>query len=225
MHGTRKLFSMLLPCLNSKDIKIVPLPSSGPQNYEQLKEFVKTQLPHEDYILVAESFSGPIAVLLAQERTRGLKALVFVATFVSPPNKLLLSLAEFLPIKMFMKLPFSSLVVRAIMLGPHASKNDVSALKEAIDEVPAKALRLRLRTMRSLSLPRERSSIPCVYIRPTSDRLIPSRKVAEMHEFFGSLLEREISGPHFVLQANPRECSTIINDVAQSFNKALKNDA
>lgn len=224
MDGTGKLFSALLPYLDNETTQLLPLPSSGAQSYEKLKDYVKAELPNEDYVLVAESFSGPIAVLLAQERFRGLKALVLVATFISPPSKLLLSFAEILPIKLLIKLPFSSATLRAVMLGPNASNSDVSALKAVIDEVPANVLRWRLQAMRSLSLPSEGSSIPCVYIRPTSDRLVPPQKAVELHRCLDNLVEKAVKGPHFVLQANPRDCAAIINDVAASLDGSLQND-
>lgn len=225
MDGTGKLFSALLSYLDRDAVKIISLPGSGPQNYERLKEYVKTELPSGEFILVAESFSGPIAVSLANEGYKGLKALVLVATFLSPPNKLFLRLAQMMPIKVLMRLPLSAVFLRTFMLGRDVSNSEISIFRDVVDEVPDNILKQRLQAMCSLSMPRESSSISSVYIRPILDRLVPSRKILEISRCLKGLEEKTVNGPHFILQANPHECAVIINYMVQSFDKSLKNDA
>ncbi|WP_341368618.1 hypothetical protein [Yoonia sp. BS5-3] len=56
--------------------------------YEDILEWILPRLPREDYILVAESFSGPVAVLVGAQNPLGLKGIVFIATFARKPRKL-----------------------------------------------------------------------------------------------------------------------------------------
>ncbi|MEZ5497538.1 MAG: hypothetical protein R3F25_12065 [Gammaproteobacteria bacterium] len=67
----------------------MPYPTQEKLTYEELTVYVTTQLPEEDYILVAESFSGPIAYQIAKKYSQNLKAAVFIATFLTSPNRLL----------------------------------------------------------------------------------------------------------------------------------------
>lgn len=49
--------------------------------YDDLFNWVRRELPLQDYIIVAESFSGPLAIQIAAERPVHIKGLVFVAAF------------------------------------------------------------------------------------------------------------------------------------------------
>lgn len=210
MDGTGKLFEPLLPLLRGVDVQIMELPDSGDQAYAALKEYVRAELPDEDYILVAESFSGPIARLLAEDNIGHLKSVIFVATFLTPPNTLLLNIFRLLPIKQLANLPFSSIFLRRFLLGQEVSMDQISRFQRVLRNLPSLTLKRRLSAIRSLSIPEITLSTPAVYIQPESDSLVPSSKGLEFHRYFRNLTVRPIKGPHFILQANPEDCATII---------------
>lgn len=216
MDGTGKLFAKLLPYLDESCTDIIPLPDHGSQTYEQLTAYVKSRLPEQDYILVAESFSGPIAVSLANESPTGLKGMVLVATFISPPNKMLLRLAEHLPIRTLLGLPLSSAVLRVFMLGSDARDVDIAAFKDIIRTIQPEVLKRRLQAIRSLSVAGKVSKIPAVSVRATVDRLVPADRTFEIRRCFDNLVEKTVAGPHFILQSRPSDCAAIINAMVDS---------
>ena len=56
-------------------------------SYAELVELVQRRLQDEkEYVLVAESFSGPVAIEIAATLPANLKALVLCATFISNPS-------------------------------------------------------------------------------------------------------------------------------------------
>lgn len=61
--------------------------------YDDLLDWVSKILPTDDYILVAESSSGPLAVMIAANKPLGLRGIVFVASFARAPTKLPAALA------------------------------------------------------------------------------------------------------------------------------------
>jgi pimeloyl-ACP methyl ester carboxylesterase len=61
------------------------LPSDEPLSYRELADWVTARLPKEPLVLIAESFSGPLGVLVA-ERCPNVSALVLCASFVVPPG-------------------------------------------------------------------------------------------------------------------------------------------
>ena len=83
MDGTGSLFYPFTRCLPKHvETKIISYSSQQPLSYRQLEEYVISQLPATgEYILVAESFSGPIAIKIAGRANGGLKAVVLVASF------------------------------------------------------------------------------------------------------------------------------------------------
>ena len=71
MDGIGELFSPLIPELNSVDYIVIPFPQTGKQDYHTLTAFIREKLPGQVFILLTESFSGPIAVQLAQQNILG----------------------------------------------------------------------------------------------------------------------------------------------------------
>ena len=63
------------------DVEVIAYPHDELLGYSQLCGLVRMRLPQQDYVLIAESFSGPVGLALAAERPAGLKALVLCASF------------------------------------------------------------------------------------------------------------------------------------------------
>jgi hypothetical protein len=158
---------------------------------------------------VAESFSGPIGAYLAEEEK--VKGVIFVATFLTPPSKFLLAMSQLLPIKFLSKLPGSGLVIQAMMFGHSASKELLNQFQNIIDQINIKVLKNRLKTMRSLKFNGKESNIPSTYILPIKDRLVSKSKHHEFIKYFSQLQVKEVNGPHFILQTNPKESAQIIS--------------
>ena len=95
LDGTGKLFAPLLEALPSSiKIQTVTYDLNKEQSYSELIKYVKSTLPQEEFVLLAESFSGPIAYQIALSQPKQLKALILVATFLENPRPLLL---KFIP--------------------------------------------------------------------------------------------------------------------------------
>ncbi|MCI5146853.1 MAG: hypothetical protein D3923_15345 [Candidatus Electrothrix sp. AR3] len=76
MDGTGILFKPLLKEFSEDiDVRALSYPCDTKLSYSQLVEYVRKKLPErEDFILVAESFSGPIGYFLASNPPSNLKA-------------------------------------------------------------------------------------------------------------------------------------------------------
>ena len=225
MDGTGELFESVLNELSEHECLVIPLPSSGQQDYASLVEYVKSKLPEEECILVAESFSGPIDAYLAEEEKVKVKVkgIVFVATFLTPPSKFLLAMSQLLPIKFLSKLPGSGLVLQAMMFGHQASKDLLNQFQNIIDQIDIKILKNRLKTMQSLKFIGKESNVPATYILPTNDRLVSNSKHHEFNKYFSQLQVKEVNGPHFVLQTNPEESAQIISEFVKELNCSMNN--
>lgn len=211
MDGTGELFAPLMPFLDKESTTIITYPTEGMQDYGTLVEYVKLKLPQDDFMLVAESFSGPIGVILAKHNIPNLKTIVFVASFISTPRRFLLKIMRHLPIKAFSNLPFSTTIYRQFMFGLHAREGVVSHFQNVLVKLSSKTLKQRMFAIESLSLSSGSLEIPAVYIRPEEDRLVPYSKCMEFKAMFKNISVKFIKGPHFIIQANPRECAEVIN--------------
>lgn len=219
MDGTGELFSSLLFSLSEYECEVIALPQTGPQDYASITEYVKKKLPQNDFILVAESFSGPAAARLAKEGVEHLQGVIFVATFLSKPHWLLLSIARALPLKLLSALPFAKPFVKALFLGSAASNELVEQFQSIVDSLPSQVIKARLSSMLSLSFSAELIELPVGYIQATSDYLVSSNKVTEFSACFRELQVRSVEGPHFILQANPTKSAEVISELVALFGK------
>lgn len=211
MDGTGVLFGPLLAQLSDLDTEVVALPKEGPQDYPFLTEWVRERLPGEDFMILAESFSGPIAARLTRDAGSALKGVIFVGSFLSTPSPLAVSIARLLPVHQLARVPGASLFHRRLFLGPDADRETVNLFRRVIDDVPPATLKARLNSISTLQANnRLLSPTPAVYIRAKSDRLVSTRKAEEFAEAYSRLSVMEVEGPHFVLQANARGCAAAI---------------
>src|SRR5262249_52151039 len=87
MDGTGILLEPLLELLPADLVaKVVSYPANEPCGYEGLLKIVRAALPEDGpFILLGESFSGPLAIIAADARPRGLQGVVLCASFVRSP--------------------------------------------------------------------------------------------------------------------------------------------
>lgn len=79
LDGTGTLFTPLLDHLAATPV-VASYPPE-PLSYERLLAQVARLLPDGPFVILAESFSGPLAIRLAYRRPPGLQALVLVSSF------------------------------------------------------------------------------------------------------------------------------------------------
>jgi pimeloyl-ACP methyl ester carboxylesterase len=216
MDGTGLLFKPLLDCLSNKiDYRIISLPQ-GAQDYATLIEKLAVDLEgEEDLILLAESFSGPIALEFTRRFSGRVKGLIFVASFLNCPNNWLKWLGGILPLKMLIGLPMPNFMLRRYLLGSDATAELVELFKEAQGKVDKTLLVERLDAVRQLRIQDDPQPLrlPCFYLEALDDRLLNDRCLEAFYEVFGRVSQRRISGPHLLLQSRPKECARIVESI------------
>jgi len=215
MDGTGELFAEFLSYYDG-DHLVISLPESGPQDHANLANVINKQLPNEDYILLAESFSGGIVPELLKLNLTHMKGVIFVASFLSSPRGYLIGLAKLLPIKTLASLPLSNIVHRLLFLGQEATKPLLSTFANVIKSIPKQILSSRLEVMKRQQLPQVTFNIPAIYIQALSDRLISPKKSQEVAYVFKHVEFVEIEGPHFILQAKPRVAARLVTEAVSS---------
>lgn len=194
------------------NVHIVNYPKNERLGYDDLFKLVSADLPeNKPYCLLAESFSGPIATLLAAERPNGLRAVIFAASFVKKPSyfpKVFAGFANLAPAN-------SSALLRLatpITFGKWSTKELQALLVKSVRTVSAKVLAFRIRqAMSADELWRFTGlDIPMLYIRPSQDRLVSSAVSEEMSRLNPALSVVDVEGPHFILQTKPEECFAIV---------------
>lgn len=213
LDGTGILFKSLLDALpNSIDSLIIDYPTNSKLGYSDLVNLVIDQLPNERFILVGESFSGPIAYQIALLKPDRVASVIFVATFLSNPRNFLLKLTSFLPVRYFLSLLIPNFIIKSLLLGRSIKNNDITLFKQAIKHVPPPILEFRFREIAKLHNSHKLCNINATYIQATNDKLVPSSCLKDFKAIFNNLKIYKLNGPHFILQANPVACAEILEN-------------
>jgi len=211
MDGTGILFKPLLEKLPSDiEAEVISYPVDEKLSYEQLTEYVIKKLPaQDDYLLVAESFSGTIAFSIAQNPPSHLKSVIFVASFLHSPRRFLNAI-KWLPITIFFYLPIPNFIIKGVLFGKEVKDEVTLLFKESLRKASKRVLAFRLREIANLSLSSKTVGIHCSYIQATNDKLVPSENLKVFKEIIKDINVIPVAGPHFILQANPVACAEVI---------------
>ena len=182
MDGTGDLFEDFLTHYRSEHL-VIRLPQNGPQDHASISKVIETQLPGEDFV-----FSGGIVPELLELNSHHIKGIIFAASFLSSPNRLLLPIARLMPIKLLSKMPFSKLAYRYLFLGQKASGMLISKFNEVIRVIPESLLKRRLSVMLHQYLPAQTYDLPTLYIKAKSDRLVSPKKSIEVAGIFKNMI-------------------------------------
>lgn len=107
MDGTGELFAPFIAALGGEfDVRVVRYPGDHRGGYEELEAIARSAIPEDrPYVLLAESFSGPIAISIAASGPKQLRGLVLCCTFARNPRPALASLKALLGVTPMKALP------------------------------------------------------------------------------------------------------------------------
>lgn len=210
LDGTGSLLSDFATSLGRHfAVQVVAYPPDQRLDYTQLREFVRARLPDDAFVLIAESFSGPIALSLAREQLPGLKALVLCASFarVDLPAKAWLSrCAPILPLR-HLPTPLLSIV----LWGEWRNRERTQALAEALSQVAPEVLRTRALEALRVDVAHEAPlRVPLLYLQASRDRLIRDSAARVVGGMCPNARIERLDAPHFLLQIRPGECADAI---------------
>lgn len=214
MDGTGELFADFMSSLPKRIRSEAPCyPTDVRLNYRDLETLVTQLAPSsEPFVLLAESFSTPLAISYAASRPADLKALILCAGFAASPLKgwKRATASALVPILPFGRLP--SYLIDRFLTGQEASKDLSGKVKSAIKKVRPEVLRYRLQCVLACD---ERTalskiSIPILYLRAKDDKLVPRAALDETVRLIPETNVVEIPGPHLLLQANPKASAEVV---------------
>jgi pimeloyl-[acyl-carrier protein] methyl ester esterase len=211
MDGTGELFGPLLARLPLELRASVVCYPDRPQTYAEHENWARQELPRDEpYVLLGESFSGPIALKIAASAPPNLRGLVLCASFLTCPNPAL-RLMRALTFLASPKL-VPGFIAQRSLLGRFATPELRAAQARALDHVSSRTLTARLRAMADVDVRREAASIgvPTLYLQASADRLVAARYGDEYVAHLREPRLLRIEGPHLLLQANPEHCAKAI---------------
>ena len=221
--GTGNLFAKFVSALPpSLEARIVRYPTDRPLSYADLFSFVVDAIPQsQPFVLLAESFSTPLAVRLAATNPASLKGLVICAGFIKNPLRgWVRYMTSFVQPPLF-RIPPPRFVLERFLIGAQAPRELRDEVRRTLRSVAPEVMAFRVRSVMACDATREfaRIRVPTLYLQAEQDRLVTKSSFQEIREVKPDAILAVIAAPHFVLQREPNRAA----DAMAQFVAALPN--
>ena len=227
MDGTGQLFQRFDAALRARPdggtaiaTQVIAYPAA-PLDYAALEAFVRARLPPDrPFIVLAESFSGPLGAALRADPPPGMRALILCCSFVRNPRPLLAPLRHLLGAVPFGAMP--GIALRQALLAPFSTPELQAQLATALAHVPPGVLRQRLRAVITADATRvfARGSLPVLYLRARHDRLVPPANAMQILRLAPGTQLIEVDAPHMLLQVAPAAAANAVAAFCASLSAA-----
>jgi len=204
LDGTGKLFGPFVrheP--EGASCTIASYPVDRALSYPECADLVAARFfPDTPFVIVAESFSGPVAILTASKRPPNLKGLVLCNTFAYRASWRGFSL---LPWSWLFRWPISRFSVGAHLTGFGRAAAFVDTIRAANAPVLPSVRASRLRSALTVDVRGELAGLdlPVMYLRGRQDRLVLANCLRTVVETRPETTVVRVSGPHLLLQVEP----------------------
>lgn len=212
LDGTGKLFAEFLRASESRiRSMVVSYPTDMPLGYDELETLVRAALPaREAFVLLGESFSGPLAIRIAARPPPGLRGLILCVSFAANPYPRWAwarSLAAFLPLKSFPRW------LRApLMWGSASPSRAPRQSQRALAQVSAAVIRRRIAALLAVDETAALAEIrvPTLVLRATHDWVVSAAATSRILRGIAHAREVAIEGPHLLLQTCAAQCAAAV---------------
>ena len=218
MDGTGVFFEDFAAalCPEFKPI-IVAYPNDPCLGYIELEALARAALPQNDpYLILGESFGGPIAISIAASNPPGLLGLILCVTFARNPHPLLPLISAILKPLPAVRVP--RFIQQPNLFGRFNSPYLRAKLRKVRGLVSQKTLKARLEAVASIDVSENlrRVSVPTHYLRAKRDRVVSRSSCDHIRKIHPSVEVVELDAPHLLLQTVPQAAKSAIEKFVTS---------
>lgn len=214
LDGTGALFAdFLLELPQTLSVNIASYPTQRFLSYSGLIPCVKEAVPvTSPFLLVAESFSTPLAARFAATRPRNLVGLVMCAGFITSPVGSWSLLVRVLARPPLFHLSPLSWALEHFLIGTSPPSALETGFRQALRIVKPAVLAGRVRAVLECDAREDlaRTQVPMMYIQAENDRLVHAECFREIQRFRPDTVLASIPAPHLIIQREPKKAAEII---------------
>ena len=214
LDGTGQLFEPLLKSLGARwPSRVMRYPADPGCGYAELLTWVQDQIPNDQPLFIlAESFSGPLAIELAARRPQQVRVLVLCCTFASNPQSGLRwgkGLLPWMPLVTWPRWPMLRL-----LMGPYGTTEARQQMADVVSALPADLVRARLAAVMAVDVREALRSLtqPVWVLQADADALVPSSATQKLCDGLVQAKRVRLAGPHALLQACPEAAAVVLRD-------------
>lgn len=224
MDGTGKLlleFMAAHSLLASARKQIAVYPADAVLSYDQLATLVRSFCEESaSFVLMAESFSTPLAIRIAAQRPANLQGLILCAGFAHCPVRAPMRWLAWLLSPFLLRAALPEFAIRKWLLGRDAPDLLVKTARDAIASVQPAVLSARLRSVLQCDARQElrRVDVPVLYLQARHDRLVSADSLDDIRAVKPDTRVAVLDGPHFLLQREPQRAAEAVTEFLSSFS-------
>lgn len=191
---------------------IVAYPPHRILSYDGLLPLVLAALPAESpFIILGESYGGPLALRAAATRPPNLRGVILCATFVRNPAWIRAAWLRHL-VRPFMFRFFRPVKRVKALLGGYSTPELASLEAQALSQVRPEVVAHRVHAAMQVDVMEELIScpVPILYIRGDHDFVVSRRNLNAIVAARPSVQVAYIPSPHMVLQIHPADSAAAI---------------
>jgi pimeloyl-ACP methyl ester carboxylesterase len=211
MDGTGDLFAPIIAQFDPPIAAIVVRYPDASLDYDALIAQARQALPStEDFFLLGESFSGPVAVALAAEGHPRLRGLILSAAFIRNPLPWTSPIAPLVEVAPVTGAP-ASLLTRAL-LGQFSTASRRLMIGASLAQMSRTTIRARLRAIAAVDMSDRLAAVtvPILYLRASHDRIVPHSAGELVLRIKPETTLVTVRAPHFLLQVGVCEAARAI---------------
>lgn len=211
MDGSGELFGPLIEALGPEvPVVVLRYPGDRALGYAGLSAIASEALPKGPHVLLGESFSGPVATMLAAEVRPDLKGLVLCCSFVRNPRPALAPMRWLLRALPMRWAPLK--LLGRVLMGRWSTPALQDRLTAAMASLSPMAMRARLHAVLAVDATAALAAgrVPLLYLQASADLVVPRSAAALVQTIRSDTRLVRIEGPHFLLQANPEKAAKAI---------------
>jgi pimeloyl-ACP methyl ester carboxylesterase len=214
LDGTGVLFRPLLAALPASLTPVViSYPTRERLGYDELLNYVRDRLPREPFVLVGESFGGPLALRLAATLPTGLRGVVLAGSFVSCPVGFVPAWLHHL-VQPWQFRAFPLFIKIKNRLGAYATSEHASLSTEAISQVAPEVFAHRVREIIRVDVASElqQCQVPVLYLQGEHDLIVPRANLERIQKLKPDVQVVRIRSSHMILKTQPAAAARAIAD-------------
>jgi pimeloyl-ACP methyl ester carboxylesterase len=210
MDGSGTLLNELIDKLSSRRrVTTIAYPNAKPLTYDELTSFVLERIPESRFVVLGESFSGPIAIEVAATAPRAV-GLILASSFARHPMP-----SSFAPIARMIDLRWvPARAIEALLLGTTERPDLQARLHRVLAKLPREVIRARVSEVLRVDKRHRLQAVACpmLCLCGRFDRLVGRKSLMEIASLRPDCQVRMLGAPHMLLQTHPAEAANAIND-------------
>ncbi len=212
LDGTGKLFSPIIPLLEAHfELTVVTYPDLA--SFNDYVDCAQNQLPPTPgYSLLAESFSGPVAIAIMANRPDQVGPSVLCATFARSPLVALNRMANQVPSGTFSIGALSDFCLEISDVDTEDFSETQPLPINVTEQLDGAVLKHKISVLSRIDVSAllPQVAAPILQLHGLQDRVVSAGDAQMIERNLPSVRRVDIDGPHLLLQSRSRECAEYI---------------